>query len=58
MESHDGITFAGENQRTWRKTCPIAALSTENPAWTDLGLCRERLATNHLTHGVANNLLL
>jgi hypothetical protein len=58
MENHDGIKFAGENLRTWRKTCPIATLSTANPAWTDLGLCGERQATNHLTHGMASNLLL
>ena len=28
--------WQGKNQRTWRKTCPTATLSTTNPTWTDL----------------------
>jgi hypothetical protein len=35
------------------KTCPSATLSTTNLSWTDLGLCGERLATNHLNYGMA-----
>jgi hypothetical protein len=34
MESHNGTILTGENQRTRRKTCPSANLSTTNPAWT------------------------
>jgi hypothetical protein len=50
----------GENQRTRRKTCPSATLSTTNPTRTDpgknLGLCSERLASNNLSHGMADGL--
>jgi hypothetical protein len=39
------------------KTCPSATLSTTNPTWTNLGvnlgLFCERLATNHLSCGMA-----
>jgi hypothetical protein len=44
----------GENQRTRRKACPSATLSTTNPTWIDLGLCGERPAANDLSHGTAN----
>jgi hypothetical protein len=44
-----------ENWRTQRKTHPRATLSTTNPTWTDPsanpGLCGNRPATNHLSHG-------
>jgi hypothetical protein len=58
MESHGRmILMTGENQRTWRKTCPSSTLSTTNPTWIDLGvnpgLHIERPATNHLSHGMA-----
>jgi hypothetical protein len=47
-----------ENQRTQRKTCSSATLSTTNPIWTDpstnLGLCSKRPATTSLSHGRAN----
>jgi hypothetical protein len=49
MESHGGMILTGERQRNERKTCPIAILSTTNLTWTDLGLCGERLMTNHLS---------
>jgi hypothetical protein len=49
MESHDGM-MTGENQRTWRKTCPSATMSTIKPTWTDPGLCSERPTTNRLSH--------
>jgi hypothetical protein len=43
------------NQRTRRKTCPSATLSTINPTWIDPdanpGLRGERPATNDLSHG-------
>ena len=46
-----GIILTGENQSTWRKTCPSAVLSTINPTWTGLGsntgLCGDRLVINH-----------
>jgi len=46
-----------KNWRTWRKTCPFAILSTTDPTWTGLGfnqgLCGDRMATNHLSHGTA-----
>jgi hypothetical protein len=52
----------GENQRTFRKTCPCATLSTTNPTWTDLGanpcLSSERLVTNHLSHCTVKWLLV
>jgi hypothetical protein len=56
MESNGGMILTRENQRTLRRTCPSATLSTTNPTWTDLGinlgLHDERLATNHLSHGM------
>jgi hypothetical protein len=56
VESQDGMILTRENQRTWRKTCPSAILSTTNPTWPDPsvnpGLHGERLATNHLSHGM------
>jgi hypothetical protein len=57
IESHSEIILTGENQVTWRKTCPSATLSTTNPTWTEPGsnpgLCDERLVTNSLRHGTA-----
>jgi hypothetical protein len=38
-ENHGWMILTGENQRTRRKTCPSATLSTTNPTWTDPGLC-------------------
>jgi hypothetical protein len=37
MENDDGMILTGENQRTWRKNCPCATLSTTNPTWIDPG---------------------
>jgi hypothetical protein len=57
MESNGGMILTGENQRIRRKTCPSATLSTTNPTWIDSGsnlsLRGERLATNDLSHGTA-----
>jgi hypothetical protein len=57
MENDSGMILTGENQRTWRKICPSATLSTTNPIWIDtgmnLGLHGERPLTNHLNHGMA-----
>jgi hypothetical protein len=54
MESNGGMILTGENQRTLRRTCSSATLSTTNPTWTDLGinlgLHGEWLATNYLSH--------
>jgi hypothetical protein len=51
------MILAGENQRTQRKTCPSATLSTTNHTWIDLGanlgLHDERPATNRLCNGTA-----
>jgi hypothetical protein len=51
-----GIIMTRENRRTWRKACPNATLSTINPTkiglGLKLGLPRERLATNCLSHGM------
>jgi hypothetical protein len=51
------MILTGENQRTRRKTCPSATLSTTNPTWIDPGanpgLQGERPATNDLSHGTA-----
>jgi hypothetical protein len=45
------------NQRTWRKTCPSATLSTTKPTWIDsganLGLHSERPVINRPSHGMA-----
>jgi hypothetical protein len=45
------------SQRTQRKTCPSATLSTINPIWIDPsanpGLRGERPVTNGLSHGTA-----
>jgi hypothetical protein len=52
------MKLTGENRSTRVKTCPIATLSTTNPAWTDKGsnpgLRGERPPTNRLSHGTAN----
>jgi hypothetical protein len=53
MESNDGMILTGVNQRTWRKTCPSATLSTTNPTWTNLALSSEKLITNHMSHVMA-----
>jgi hypothetical protein len=39
FESDSGMMIlTGENQRTLRKTCPSAILSTTNPTWIDQGM--------------------
>ena len=52
-----GMTVTGDNRRTGRKTCHSATLPTTNPTWTHPDLnpvfCRERQATNRLSHGTA-----
>jgi hypothetical protein len=57
LESDGGMILTAENRRTWRKTCPSAALSTTNPTRIDLGansgLHGEGPATNDLSHGRA-----
>jgi hypothetical protein len=57
IESHGGMILTGENQRTWRKTCPSATLAFTNPTWTDpgtdLGLSSEWSVTNRLSLGTA-----
>jgi hypothetical protein len=51
------MILRGENQRTQRKTCSSATLSTTSHIWTDLGantrLCGERPVTDSLSHGKA-----
>jgi hypothetical protein len=46
-----------DKERSQRKTCHSATLSTTNPTWTDLGanpgLCGKRQATNCLSHDTA-----
>jgi hypothetical protein len=58
-ERGDVMIFTGENQRTRRKTCPSATLSTTNPTWTDprvnLDLHSERPANDGLRHGTASS---
>jgi len=45
-----------ENQSTWRKTCPIATLSTTDCIWTtlesNLGLLSDSMATACLSYGI------
>jgi hypothetical protein len=57
LESDGGMLLTGENERTRRKPCPSAILSTTNPVWIDPGanpgLGSDRLATNRLSHGTA-----
>jgi hypothetical protein len=51
------MTMAGKTRSTWRKTWPIATLSTTNPTWTtpgsNPGLRGDRPATNRLSHATA-----
>jgi hypothetical protein len=56
------FTFFQVMEHRWNeicggKTCPNSTLSITNPTWTDpgsnLGLRRERPATNRLSHGTA-----
>jgi hypothetical protein len=50
--------WQGKYWSTCRKTCPCAILSSTNPIWTGMGfnqgLCGDRMATNHLSHGTAS----
>jgi hypothetical protein len=52
----DGMIQTSENEAL-RQTCPSATLSITNSTWTGLGLNPglhdTRLATNHLSHGMA-----
>jgi hypothetical protein len=52
------MILTGENQRTWRRTCPSATLSTANTTWKDLGanlgFHGRWLVTKCLRHGTAN----
>jgi hypothetical protein len=49
--------WQGKTEVLGEKNCPIAALSTTNPTWTDpgsnTGLRGERPANNRLSHGTA-----
>jgi hypothetical protein len=58
LESDGGMILTGGNQRTRRKTCPSATLSTTDPTWIDPGvnpgLRGERPAANDLSHGTAS----
>jgi hypothetical protein len=45
-----------ENQRTRRKMCPSATLSTINPTWIDPEIRRDMPATNRLSHGTAQKI--
>jgi hypothetical protein len=51
-----------EHQRTQRKICPSATLSTANFTWAVmgmiLGLCGKNPATNHMCFGTATALTL
>jgi len=48
-----------KSRSTWRKTCPITALSTTDPLWValklNLGLHGESPANNRLSHGMAHS---
>jgi hypothetical protein len=52
-----GMVLKEENQGNERKISPSATLSTTNPTWTglilNLGLCCERLVSDHVSHGGA-----
>jgi hypothetical protein len=54
MESYGGIILTGKIQRTQRKTCPSATLSstnhTRNDPGANSGLRGESPLTNHLSH--------
>jgi hypothetical protein len=56
-KSHGGMILTGENERTLRKTCPNATLSTTNITWTDPfanpGLRDDWPATKRLSDGTA-----
>jgi hypothetical protein len=51
------MILTGESQRTRRKTCPSATLSSRSLTWTDSsgnpGLRGDRPTTNRLSHGTA-----
>jgi hypothetical protein len=51
--SNGGIIVTGENRSTWRKTYTTASTTnlTHPGLGLNLGLCGERLVTNHLKHG-------
>jgi hypothetical protein len=53
LESDGGMILTGENQRTRRRTCPSATMSTTNPTWIDPcanpGFRGDRPATNLLS---------
>jgi hypothetical protein len=55
--SNGGMIVTGEHQRTQRKTCPTATLTTANPTWTalgvNLGLHGEKPVSSHLYYGMA-----
>jgi hypothetical protein len=57
MEPWWNDTYRGKLKNSQRKICPSATLSITNPIWTDpganLGLCGQRLVTNHLSHSMA-----
>ena len=54
----NGMILLGEIPSTWRKTCPIATLSTTNPTLSGLGLnlCirTSKPETNNLEHEMAS----
>jgi hypothetical protein len=49
--SHGRLKATEENQKSQRKICHNATLSTTDPIWTDQGPHVEKLAINHLSHG-------
>jgi hypothetical protein len=59
-ELREKMMITGENQRTQRKPCLSATLSTTNPTWihpgAHLSLCVDRPATNRLSYGTAISL--
>jgi len=50
------MVVIGENRSTQGKPCAIATFSTTYPTYTSLGLnmglCSDRLASKHLSHGM------
>ena len=58
----DGMILTGESRGTGREICPSASLSTRSYTWNSLGLSPglhgKRLATNLLSHGTAQTMVI
>ena len=49
------MVLKGESEKTWRKACPSATLSTANLTMGCRGLESDRPATDRLMHGTGSS---